>query len=594
MSVIGEVVGIVACVAGVISAYRDGGAIIQKIKLKRAAVRAPPPPRLLEESIDQAPEEIEREKRRGIQRFGKAFEEGDHIAVIALQQITIQLQGSLLLKLRVATLDDDAVTDLSSLVDAADIGRDQTISTLLQLRQRLLEAAPIDELQSPALSSPVRQTSDSKAAQTQTREFPSRTSPLSIRSSHEPARSPASPPASSPALAPPKHHKTWTRDYGHSREASASEEDAASGAESQHTHRKRHSSLLGFFRHHRSHSGSADQLPKAVPEDVRNTSSPPTNVPFRPPAQCDMREQHAGAQQQEPKFIYQSWEDDPREIWGAKPHEQERRDTVASLSVPPEGPSSPSSTMRSQSTVALSMAPSLAHTNTSTPVPTPTSENDYLGFCKSAWKLQNGDRKAMQRCKEFNDGWSQSNVYYLACAHSKCAFAGHIALDQIWSKVWIAEDKGLKFRWSFLAKSHVPQSKVKDHQYAYQCMFCVFSGEKSPVYFGTDTYLEHVQVHRSQPLGEVMLYKTKCIADHIAEEQEEFDINLFPLSERDIGGGGGRKQSEVLSDDLIGLDGLEPKTSTDAQDSIVGANEPWNEGLSDFHWGGELERAELE
>ncbi|KAK4540869.1 hypothetical protein LTR36_008811 [Oleoguttula mirabilis] len=594
MSVIGEVVGIVACVAGVISAYRDGGAIIQKIKVKRAAKRAPPPPRLLEESIDQAPEEIEREEKRGIQRFGKAFEDGDHIAVIALQQITIQLQGSLLVKLRVATLDDDAVTDLSSLVDAADIGRDRTIGALLELRQRLLQAAHIDELQSPSFGVPTRRISDSKVRQAPARELPSPTL-LSIRSSQEPARTPVSPPLPSPASAPPKHHRTWTRDYAGSREASASEEDAASGADTpqNHSHRKRHSSLLGFFRHHRSHSGSGDQLPRAVAEGIRNTSSPPTGVPFRPPAPYDAREQHPGAQPQDPKFIYQEWEDDPAQIWGAKPQEQERRDTVASMSVPPEGPSSPASTMRSQSSVALSMRPaSLARSNTSTPIPTPTSENDYLGFCKTAWKLQNGDRKAMQKCKEFNDGWSQSNVYYLACAHSKCAFAGHIALDTIWDKVWSVADQGMKFRWSFLAKSHVAQSKVRDHQYAYQCMFCVFQGEKSPVYFGTDTYLEHVQIHRSQPLGEVMLYKTKCIADHVAEDDEEFDINLFPLSSRDVGAG--RRQSEVLSDELMGLDGQEPKTSTDAQDAIVGANEPWNAGLSDFHWSGELERAELE
>lgn len=550
-----------------ISAYRDGGAIIQKIKVNRAAKRAPPPPRLLEESIDQAPEEIEREKRRGIQRFGKAFEEGDHIAVIALQQVTIQLQGSLLVKLRVATLDDNAVTDLSSLVDAADIGRDRTIGALLELRQRLLQAAPIDELQ-----------------------------PLApIRSSHEPTHKSASLPVISPTLAPPKHHKTWTRDYGSSREASASEEDVTSGADTPHTHthRKRHSSLLGFFRHHRSHSGSGDHVPRVVPEDARNTTCPPTSAPFTAPAQCDVREQHYGAHQQDPKFTYQEWEDDPAQIWGAKPHEHERRDTVASMNVAPDGPSSPSSTMRSYSSAAISLHPSLVHTNTTTPILNPTPENDYLGFCKSAWKLQNGDRKGMQKCKEFNDGWSQSNVYYLACAHSKCAFAGHISLDKIWDKVWTVEDKGLKFRWAFLAKSHVPQSKVKDHQYAYQCMFCVFLGEKSPVYFGTDTYLEHVQHHRGQPLGEVLLYKTKCIADHIAEEQEEFDINLFPLS-REFGGPGGRKQSEVLSDDLIGLDGQDPRASADPKDSIVGSNQPWNEGLSDFHWGGELQRTELE
>ena len=54
------------------------------------------------------------------------------------------------------------------------------------------------------------------------------------------------------------------------------------------------------------------------------------------------------------------------------------------------------------------------------------------------------------------------------------------------------------------------------------------------------------------------------------------------------------RQSTVLSDDLMGLDGT-GKNSTEAQDSMFGANEPWNEGLSDFHYrGGRPERAELE
>ncbi|KAK5126846.1 hypothetical protein LTR08_004581 [Meristemomyces frigidus] len=585
MSVIGEVVGIVACVAGVISAYRDGGAIIQSIKVKRAAIRAPPPPRLLEESIDQAPEEIEREKQRGITRFGRAFAEGDHIAVIALQQITIQLQGSLLAKLRNATLDDEVVTDFTFLVDAADLGRDQTISTLLDLRQRLLQASSINELQPPTSIPTQRHSSEPKLPQAPTKA--SQSQPLlQIRSSQEPTRRPTSPP---PAI--PKLYKTWTREVSGSRETSGGE-DTASGADDTnlHAHRKRHGSLLGFFRHHRSHSSSGDQVPKAAQQSNRNPSSPATSTPFSPPVQCDASEQQAGGQARDPQYTYADWEDDPAAIWGPpKAPENQRRDTMASMNAPPDSLPSPVNTMRTLSIAGSPASPALGRTSTpQNPIPNPTPENDYLNFCKSAWKLQNGDRKAMQRCKEFNDGWSQSNVYFLACAHSKCAFAGHIALDVIWDKVWTVESKGIKFRWPFLAKSHVTQSKVKDHQYAYQCMFCVFRGAPSPVYFGTDTYLEHVRQHRSQPLGEVVCYKATCIADRVADDTEQFDINLFPLGEEERVV---RRQSEVLSDDLMEV----AKKSTDAQDSMFGANEPWNEGLSDFQcWGDGLERAELE
>jgi len=473
-------------------------------------------------------------------------------------------------KLRSAAFDDE-VTDFTQLVDQADLGRDRTIGALLEFRQRLLQAAPINELQPTS----------------------TRGSQLSLQGRSPPITSSNE---SSSDLAPPapaRHHKTWTREYSSSREASG-EEDAASGADDGHfhSHRKRHGSLLGFLsRHHRSHSGGKEDTPRI--EETRHPSTSHTSIPFHPPKQCDAS-QHSpsSTSQPEARFTYQAWEDDPAEIWGAKPHASERRDTVIApdAASPNQTPPISMSIARSYSGAALHHA--LTHAHSSTTIPTPTPENDYLGFCKSAWKLQNGDHKAMQRCREFNDGWSHATVYYLACAHSKCAFAGHIDVSKIWAKVWNVAAKGIKFRWSFLAKSHVPQQKVKDHQYAYKCMFCVFTGDPSPVYFGTDTLLDHVQGHRGQQMGDVILYKAKCVADRVAGDEEEFDVNLFPVS-----GGGGRdrqadrKKSEVLSDELLSGPA---KRSTDAQDSMFTPNEPWNEGLSDFHWDGGLERTELE
>ncbi|KAK4898192.1 hypothetical protein LTR27_004199 [Elasticomyces elasticus] len=558
MSVIGEVVGIVACVAAVVSAYRDGGAIIQKIKVKRAARRAAAPPRLLEDSIDQAPEEIEIEKQRGIRRFGKAFEDGDHIAIMALMQITIQLQSSLLEKLR----SDDETTDFLYLVDAADAGRDRTIGVLLELRQRLLAAKPIIEVQAPIFAEP-RQLQPIP----QVVEVP-------LRLAQRP----------SPSLGTIPQQRTLSIENSASRDASG-EEDAASGADegSQVRQRRRKSSIFDRFRHHRSHSGSKEDVPK--PNRPIHSARSPTIPPPVPSSGIERASISA------PRAVYQykDGEDDPAQIWGAQSE-------TASPAVTPlhDGDVSPSATQRSLSiTSPYSPLPGAARFN-SIAVPTPTPENQYLGFCKSAWKLQNGDRKGMHRCKELGDGysrngWAQPDVFYLACASSKCAFAGkHMNLDKIWTKVFVVEAKGLKFRWSFLAKSHVSQQRVKDQQYTYQCLFCVFLGEKSPVYFGTDLYLDHVSSHRGQALSEVVLYKAMGIMDRIAADDEDFDINLFPLGEQRTS----RTQSMFLSDDLLGLP--EVDKSSDGPKDSVHSNEPWNEGLSEFHWGAETERVEME
>jgi hypothetical protein len=225
--------------------------------------RAAPPSRLLEESIDQAPADIEREKQRGIQRFGKAFESGDTIAIIALQQITIQLQGSLLEELRNAAFDD-AVTDFRYLVDVADAGRDKTMNTLIELRQRLLVAEPIGGDLSP-------------------------TATLASVSSGPSGKHRASLPLPAPSSPPPRSElkPAQTRaqsNHATSRDASG-EEDAASGAENGPRKSKHRSSLLGIFRHRTSShgAGSGVQAPTVLTEDVQESPIPASPGSAPPP-----------------------------------------------------------------------------------------------------------------------------------------------------------------------------------------------------------------------------------------------------------------------------------------------------------------------
>jgi hypothetical protein len=246
-------------VAAVVSAYRDGGTIIQKIKVKRSQKRAAPPSRLLEESIDQAPTDIEREKQRGIQRFGIAFERGDTVAVIALQQITIELQSSLLEELRNAAFDD-AVTDFRYLVDVADAERDKTMNTLIQLRQRLLAAEPIviDGL----ISLSPTATSASMATAVPGRQ---QRASLPLPASH-----------SSPPNNDVRTTQTWAQsNHAASRDASG-EEDAASGAENVQRKSKHRSSLLGIFRHRTSShgGGSGVQTPTGLTNGAHELPRP--------------------------------------------------------------------------------------------------------------------------------------------------------------------------------------------------------------------------------------------------------------------------------------------------------------------------------
>lgn len=560
--------------AAIVSAYHDGGSIIHKIKVRRAEKRAPAPSRLLEDSIESAPQDIQREKERGISRFGQAFEEGDRIAVLALQSITIKLQSGLLQELKNATFDDE-FKDFRWLVDVADSGRDQTMDTLIQLRQRLLTAEPIAEISpitSQAVAPPIVQTT---AAPSTPQELAGKSDQARQDPRHLPAR--------------------WSRDWnGNSRDVSrdaSGEDDTVSGAES--SHRKRHASILGFLKHHnRSHSHSdkhADASQRPGQEDPRRTSGiqSSTSIPLGAPSSTESTPSFGApsdkSSTQKAQWKYQDWEDDPSEIWGApEDRPSEHHDSVASVdTVRPASPTSPGSRMTSYS----SNQTGFFRSSSSIIVPNPTHDNDFLGFCKGAARLQNGDKKALEKRKQLNEGWSHhSHAQYLACCSNKCAFAGHIDINVIMTKVWADEAKGLKFRWPFLAKSHVAQTKARNQQFSYQCTFCVYSGEKSPVFHGTDFYLEHVQKHRGY-IGEVVLYKARCVNDRVCDDSEDFDINLFPLSADETRA---RKASEVLADELkcINLQFEGP----DSKQATSGANKPWNEGLSNFHYGDELDR----
>ena len=82
-----------------------------------------------------------------------------------------------------------------------------------------------------------------------------------------------------------------------------------------------------------------------------------------------------------------------------------------------------------------------------------------------------------------------------------------------------------------------------------------------------------------------MLFRS--IAGRIADETEDFDVNLWP--------GDTRKPSVASAEESSGEKTPRQTAQNPSDDhSVDNKDHPWNEGLSDFHWGGEMERVELE
>jgi hypothetical protein len=100
------------------------------------------------------------------------------------------------------------------------------------------------------------------------------------------------------------------------------------------------------------------------------------------------------------------------------------------------------------------------------------------------------------------------------------------------------------------AKAHVLQSSTSGRQYRYQCPICIYSQGHAEGRFwnGTAIFLEHVATHRGKDIPTEVAHKLNIIHDYVAEERENFDINLFPPGfDRSNSGYGSSDSSLALS-----------------------------------------------
>jgi hypothetical protein len=127
---------------------------------------------------------------------------------------------------------------------------------------------------------------------------------------------------------------------------------------------------------------------------------------------------------------------------------------------------------------------------------------DSGGFCKGAYYLQVGLKSDGMKLRNQSCSFTGENRYF-ACSNSRCCFeAPAYKAGQIWDFVNtpMGPGHGVKFRWSFLAKSHIEQSNVKRRKYRYRCIFCALQNSKAPVLEDVNVLIEHVARHRREEL----------------------------------------------------------------------------------------------
>lgn len=164
----------------------------------------------------------------------------------------------------------------------------------------------------------------------------------------------------------------------------------------------------------------------------------------------------------------------------------------------------------------------------------PCEENSFAGFCKGAWKMQLGLKKA------FSIRTRPSGVYndipFSRC--SKCSYEGPVVGEESRSS-WRYDDQvrihratGIRYRWVFLAKSHFHCKRMPEQTDGsvgtFGCIFCCAEQRRQAPAFGNlASFMEHLLQHRQMAPGMgPLLDRTRCIVGRVASISEDFDINL--------------------------------------------------------------------
>jgi hypothetical protein len=173
----------------------------------------------------------------------------------------------------------------------------------------------------------------------------------------------------------------------------------------------------------------------------------------------------------------------------------------------------------------------------------PSKENNYWGFCKGAWAVAEDTKKGLGLEIRPTGMYSVSQVWQ--CKH--CCFEGSSVTIAHPSKKnkkktvvnpYIYKSSvGIRYRWIFLAKSHVRQvtpSKQpirlgdKDSDCSFGCTICSAEKSVTSVFGNVETLMNHIFMEHARPgrMRSAVLKSTKCIFGRTAGADEDWDLNI--------------------------------------------------------------------
>jgi hypothetical protein len=170
----------------------------------------------------------------------------------------------------------------------------------------------------------------------------------------------------------------------------------------------------------------------------------------------------------------------------------------------------------------------------------PHRNNGYWGFCKGAWDVRDELKKGMEVRLQPSGYYNNKKIW--TC--KSCMFTGSVFTLRHSTKKNKTDDfpdphikiseSGIRYRWVFLAKSHVKKKagtpgSVDDN---FGCIFCNAEHNVTSIYGGVESLMNHIALSHKHVAGmsEQMRKWVTCVWGRTAGDKEDFDINIpyFP------------------------------------------------------------------
>jgi hypothetical protein len=203
------------------------------------------------------------------------------------------------------------------------------------------------------------------------------------------------------------------------------------------------------------------------------------------------------------------------------PHRQSFPPSIASTDSTPSNPSTNSDPARA-----------------TRPLWPPNKANNYLGFCKGAWKVHTGFGGFKIHSEPGSGYYTQRS--WLRC--KECAFEAPMAKSSSSNPLFdesvrIHKPSGVRYRSEFLAKSHVPCKRDSGACFspmtprgAFCCVFCCAAFQGPTQVFGNlETFMTHLaESHLAVGRDTLaLLPSTRCVVGRVAGDSEYFDVNIL-------------------------------------------------------------------